>query len=663
MKKKTTPFIVFLPLIAIVLGILISRITHPYSGEEAIATDESKFQNPSTTKFDTMIIQQKEIKHDDVATNQSSPQNINYIYSKTKPTISKQKTEVKKPENNRFERKYISVIPPIENVNVEKTFFTINTSIPGTITYPRSGTQISIPPNAFVDAKGNAVKGEVNIDYREFRDAADFIASGIPMSFVQDGKMNLFKSAGMFEINASQNGQEVFLKRGEKVSVHFVSTDNKSDYTFFAFNDGQNKWVPTGQANLATQAVFISPSAYLSPAVQYYISGQSKIDEKDTCSLRDRFDSKHFIYTQAFTLDKTLAIFPEEYRKQFPVEKVEGGTAVRINNLLRVREIHKIKSKKNSGIMFSIRSFNKTHPELTAFNGNKWLVLDPIPLAEFKETFGGRVSFNDIRIEQKGEKDYTIYLKDDSSTVWFDAKPVRYQSFSKKQIVDARPSMKSYNRLFARKENRFNKKLKKEILAKYHCDVRNKEEREKYFTKELNSLMNDEEKLISAESWPAYAEEQMRINRMKLADQIQKVNASNANASNFIRSLTLDGMGIFNCDQIQRVEDPIILRAQYKNSKDSPLLPETTYIVDKKMNGVLTYNNNQGYDYSPSKIVFGKNSNNTMIVCGKNGKMSIYTSEQFKQHDFTSGSSFTFGVKEVDSKITSVGDLRKLLAL
>ncbi|HRD40305.1 MAG TPA: hypothetical protein PLC65_16880, partial [Bacteroidia bacterium] len=79
-------------------------------------------------------------------------------------------------------------------------------------------SKIKVPQNAFVNKAGPDIIGDVEIQYREMHDQADIIASGIPMTYDSAGTKYHFESAGMFDIKASQNGEQVFLKHGKQIT-------------------------------------------------------------------------------------------------------------------------------------------------------------------------------------------------------------------------------------------------------------------------------------------------------------------------------------------------------------------------------------------------------------------------------------------------------------
>lgn len=86
-----------------------------------------------------------------------------------------------------------------------------------------TGTTIQIPAQAFVDAQGKPVSGNVKVNYREFHQASEIIASGITMQYDSAGKRHSFETAGMFDIRAEQAGKPVFLAKDKNIKIDLAS--------------------------------------------------------------------------------------------------------------------------------------------------------------------------------------------------------------------------------------------------------------------------------------------------------------------------------------------------------------------------------------------------------------------------------------------------------
>lgn len=104
-----------------------------------------------------------------------------------------------------------------------------------------SGSTIHIPANAVVTKSGKVVQGDYELQYREFRDQADIVFSGIPMTYTNnDGDWN-FSSVGMYEIRANQNGEELSLQK--PIVIDFNTTGVKDGVGFYQMDDNTGQWV------------------------------------------------------------------------------------------------------------------------------------------------------------------------------------------------------------------------------------------------------------------------------------------------------------------------------------------------------------------------------------------------------------------------------------
>jgi len=134
------------------------------------------------------------------------------------------------------------IIKPFSNVDVKSNEFEIDPSEPTSLAL-ENGTTISIPANILVDSKQHIVKGKVKIIYKEYQNAADILASGIPMSVDSGGKKYNFESGGMFDINGyTAEGNPVFVKKGNNISVNMASSRKDNDFTLYYLDTNERNW-------------------------------------------------------------------------------------------------------------------------------------------------------------------------------------------------------------------------------------------------------------------------------------------------------------------------------------------------------------------------------------------------------------------------------------
>jgi hypothetical protein len=119
-----------------------------------------------------------------------------------------------------FESSY-AIEGPCVGVNIPFVSNSVDASEGGTLEI--NGSTITIPPNAFVFCDGGEVKGDVDINFRDFHDKADLLLSGIPMGYDSAGTHYDFETAGMFELRGMQDGKSVCIKDGKAVGVDLKS--------------------------------------------------------------------------------------------------------------------------------------------------------------------------------------------------------------------------------------------------------------------------------------------------------------------------------------------------------------------------------------------------------------------------------------------------------
>lgn len=103
------------------------------------------------------------------------------------------------------------------------------------------GTTIEIPKGAFNYKSGERVEKNVSIKFKEFHTPGEIILSGIPMEYDSSGIKKTFQSAGMFEIRAYADGEEVVLADGKTVMVELAS-NKEGNFNFYRFNDSEQDW-------------------------------------------------------------------------------------------------------------------------------------------------------------------------------------------------------------------------------------------------------------------------------------------------------------------------------------------------------------------------------------------------------------------------------------
>ncbi|MGV3597511.1 MAG: hypothetical protein ACO1PI_06540 [Bacteroidota bacterium] len=135
----------------------------------------------------------------------------------------------------------LSIEKPFTTINLPSNSYTVKAETGGTFV-TTTGTKIKIPQDAFVDKNGNKITGDVTVSFKEMHTPADIIASGIPMQYVNNGKIENFESAGMFEIAGQKNNEPVEIAKGKSIGIDLVSVKKDKNFNYYEFDTKEGRW-------------------------------------------------------------------------------------------------------------------------------------------------------------------------------------------------------------------------------------------------------------------------------------------------------------------------------------------------------------------------------------------------------------------------------------
>lgn len=151
------------------------------------------------------------------------------------------------------ESKYIAkdtsvVRAPVKAWDIPYQTYKINADSLSVIKMP-SGTTITIAPNTLVDSNGIIITGEANIECREFFDPIDIVVAGIPMEYDSAGIKYTLETAGMIEINGSQNNQPLKIGNGKSIAIAQMSFGG-NDYNTYSLDTKSGQWTYEGKPEI-----------------------------------------------------------------------------------------------------------------------------------------------------------------------------------------------------------------------------------------------------------------------------------------------------------------------------------------------------------------------------------------------------------------------------
>lgn len=160
-------------------------------------------------------------------------------------TKTKVKPEVVVSNNN-----YLLTNPPLPELDIPYQKFEIDPSQPH-ILYSKKGAKINIPKNAFLDKEGNVITGKVEVSFREFYNPLDFYLAGIPLEYNDKGVEKVLESAGMIELTAKSNNEELFVNPSNKIIVDISSKTKSKDFNLYDLDKTNGKWIEKGKDSIS----------------------------------------------------------------------------------------------------------------------------------------------------------------------------------------------------------------------------------------------------------------------------------------------------------------------------------------------------------------------------------------------------------------------------
>ena len=321
------------------------------------------------------------------------------------------------------------ISPPLAQANIATDSYIVDADSATTIDYT-SGSKISIPAGAFRDEKGNAVKGKVQLKYREFHDQKDIFLSGIPMVYDSAGNKYVFESAGMMEITAYQDGKSLSTNPGKTIRVDMISNTPEDRYNTYYLDTVEKKWVNLNQANL-------DPKQY---------TGQPQNGKKAPMSTDAVSEN------ETFSSDPALSKYVQEVKR----------TAVAVEAIEKEKPMPIAKAD-NAKTKFHIVLDSTEFPELSAYKGIRFQVKDE---KNFDQA-SAKVEWEDVKLKKLSGTDYEVTFSKGIKTFNVIATPV----VDDKNLAE---SQKMYDKKFAEYQTKLDNRKAAEEKARKEYEARAK---------------------------------------------------------------------------------------------------------------------------------------------------------------------------------------------
>ncbi len=486
-------------------------------------------------------------------------------------TINDKTATLKNTTTPIAETKTAFISPPHKKINVPYSSYKVNAQKGGDIAH-HTKSKVKVPKNAFVNKKGEEIMGDVEIQYREFHDQADIIASGIPMTYDSAGTKYHFESAGMFDVKGFQNGEPVFIKPDRTLTVEMASTNPEDHFNQYELDTVAQNWTC-----IKRDKAILPKLAGPTPKDEVHaVAGNktTKALEEKIAAIPPKIENEKVVYA------KKISALP---KPQTPLKPLKSGGRPKFELEVDYKEFPELTAFKNA--VFEVGEENKNYSK----------ELSSITWTEAKISEG----------PSKG-RNYLLTLKTRSRQ----EKLVVYPALSG---ADYECAYKTYEKKFAdynaglEKRQQDEKRLQDEMQAK----------QEAYYA---------EQKKLSAD----LLKEQIRIHQ-QMEKQLTEQFNSMGNQQKITRLFQVSNFGIYNSDCAQKMPAGAYAEPSFTINNGVPLLNiGKIYLIEHGRNivyempyGSISYD--PKYIYSLCVI-----SNGNIYTCSKENFSDLTKTQQKK---------------------------------
>lgn len=538
---------------------------------------------------------------------------------------------------------------------------------------PATGTRVYIPANALLRADGSPATGEVEFELREYRNAADFLASGIPMHYADERGSYFFNSGGMFDLRVYQGGEALQMASGEACDVQFASTHKLTQPSLYYFDETDNAWKYRPDEAMTTAA--------LPPVVKEATAIADNRGLQQEC-LPEEFVSIQGVWAQPWeneAADWMKVAVETGYDYAFGKKTMPGWFRKHsrwTNEQLLTGMEHSVirmKRHKDTDDMFFPEDMNNVFTELKAFKDCYFII---------NTGLGSKKSFT--KEELGAYWDRCSVVQENGATC--------YISFFGKQGL-----LQFYATLIGSTENK-NFDAEK-VLAEYNY-LRN--QRQQNFEQQANSwrrfaqmaqiFQAPEEWCMDPMAWFDYFEANLPLMRKRYAGlkeqglttdkalalqtwenwnkRIREIAFNNyQNKGSFDRkmkkeeglvyALRVTNFGLYNCDQIFRLlgngqQEAIFVLAGYKSSDGQRIVPKVVSVMERRSKQFFTLPKSSEMVYAPGRRF-------DIIVLDDKGRYFMLPGDKYAQLDLEKQKSYTFTVDDVTDKTKTPREWAEML--
>jgi hypothetical protein len=240
------------------------------------------------------------------------------------------------------------IAPPISKLNVPYTSYKVKAEQGAKIEHKQS--KLFIPKNAFVNKQGQDIIGDVEIQYREFHNQTDIIASGISMAYDSAGIKSTLESAGMFDIKGFQNGEQVYVNPNKTITVELASNNVTDKFNQYVLDTVARNWVYMKRDELKIQDKRLkTEQTHNKKEIENNLKTISL--QKQLDAIPPKIEAEKVVYT------KKINLLPKSNQPTKPIKSTEGRPQFELD--VNYKEFPELEAFKNA--VFEVGAENKNY--------------------------------------------------------------------------------------------------------------------------------------------------------------------------------------------------------------------------------------------------------------------------------------------------------------
>lgn len=123
-----------------------------------------------------------------------------------------------------------------------------------------------------------------------------------------------------------------------------------------------------------------------------------------------------------------------------------------------------------------------------------------------------------------------------------------------------------------------------------------------------------------------------------------------------VKGLNVESFGVYNCDQIYRLPNRVIITAKYIDEQGNEIKNlHVLSMIDLKYNGA--------FSFDPKSFVCDAKGRNVLVLFSKKGELFILDEAEFAKMNIQKSGHYTFKMKNVTNDIKNTEDLSNFLGL